>query len=62
MQELIDIGVNLTGSSFRKDLDDVIKRAQELNKGVIIKKGLQSGHADKSVGGSGVEEAFKYVL
>lgn len=40
----------------------VIKRAYELNKGVIIKKGLQSGHADKSAGGSGVEEAFKYVF
>ncbi len=40
----------------------VIKRAHELNKGVVIKKGLQSGHADKSAGGSGVEEAFKYVF
>ena len=40
----------------------VIARANELNKGVIIKKGLQSGHADKSAGGSGVEEAFKYVF
>ena len=26
----------------------VIARAHELNKGVVIKKGLQSGHADKS--------------
>lgn len=40
----------------------VIKRAHELKKGVIIKKGLQSGHADKSAGGSGIEEAFKYVF
>lgn len=40
----------------------VIARANELNKGVIIKKGLQSGHADKSAGGPGVEEAFKYVF
>lgn len=40
----------------------VIKRAHELNKGVIIKKGLQSGHADKSAGGTGVDEAFKYVF
>ena len=40
----------------------VIQRAHELNKGVIIKKGLQSGHADKSAGGSGVDEAFKYVF
>jgi aryl-alcohol dehydrogenase-like predicted oxidoreductase len=40
----------------------VIKHACELNKGVIIKKGLQSGHADKSAGGGGVEEAFEYIF
>ena len=40
----------------------VIARAAELNKGVVIKKGLQSGHADKSVGGSGVEQAFEYIF
>ena len=40
----------------------VIARAKELNKGVVIKKGLQSGHADKSAGGSGVEAAFQHVF
>ncbi len=40
----------------------VIARAHELNKGVVIKKGLQSGHADKSAGGSGVEQAFEYIF
>ena len=40
----------------------VIKRAHELNKGVIIKKGLQSGHADKSAGGGGIERAFEYIF
>ena len=40
----------------------VIARANELNKGVVVKKGLQSGHADKSAGGSGVETAFKHVF
>lgn len=40
----------------------VIKRAAELNKGVVIKKGLQSGHADKSAGGGGVEQAFEYIF
>lgn len=40
----------------------VIARAKELNKGVVVKKGLQSGHADKSAGGSGVESAFKHVF
>ena len=34
----------------------VIERADELNKGVVIKKGLQSGHADS------VEDAFRHVL
>lgn len=40
----------------------VLARAKELNKGVVVKKGLQSGHADKSAGGSGVEAAFKHVF
>ncbi|MDH5368489.1 MAG: aldo/keto reductase [Gammaproteobacteria bacterium] len=40
----------------------VIARAHELNKGVVVKKGLQSGHADKSAGGGGVEKAFKYIF
>ncbi len=40
----------------------VLQRAKELNKGVVIKKGLQSGHADKSAGGSGIEAAFKHVF
>jgi len=34
----------------------VIERARELNKGVVVKKGLQSGHADS------VEQAFRHVL
>lgn len=40
----------------------VIARAHELNKGVVIKKGLQSGHADAGAGGAGVEMAFEYVF
>lgn len=34
----------------------VIERAHELGKGVVIKKGLQSGHA------ASVEEAFRYIF
>ena len=34
----------------------VLERAYELNKGVVVKKGLQSGHAHN------VEDAFKHVL
>ena len=47
------------------DYDDerpVLELAERLNKGVIIKKGLQSGHADSVSGGSGVDAAFKHIL
>lgn len=40
----------------------VLELAEKLNKGVIIKKGLQSGHADKASGGSGVDASFKHIL
>jgi aryl-alcohol dehydrogenase-like predicted oxidoreductase len=40
----------------------VLQRAAELNKGILIKKGLQSGHADASAGGSGVEQALRFVF
>ncbi len=42
--------------------DPVLDRALELNKGVVIKKGLQSGHVDTKAGGEGIEEALKYVF
>ena len=40
----------------------VFNRAKELNKGVVVKKGLLSGHADAASGGSGIEKAFEHVL
>ena len=40
----------------------VLELAEKLNKGVIIKKGLQSGHADSAAGGSGIEKAFEHIL
>ncbi len=40
----------------------VFNRAKELNKGVVVKKGLLSGHADTASGGSGIEKAFRHVL
>ncbi len=40
----------------------VLTLAEKLNKGVIIKKGLQSGHADSASGGRGVESAFRHIL
>jgi len=42
--------------------DPVLDRALELNKGIVIKKGLQSGHADSKAGGDGIEQAIKYVF
>ncbi len=47
------------------DYDDekpVLALADKLNKGVIIKKGLQSGHADSASGGRGIEQAFRHIL
>ncbi len=47
------------------DYDDerpVLELAEKLNKGVIIKKGLQSGHADRASGGGGVDASFKHIL
>lgn len=40
----------------------VLEAAERLNKGVLIKKGLQSGHADSSAGGGGVETALRFVF
>ncbi len=40
----------------------VLEAAARLNKGVLIKKGLQSGHADAAAGGGGVEAALRFVF
>jgi len=40
----------------------VLEQALRLNKGVLIKKGLNSGHAAKSAGGAGIADAIRYVL
>lgn len=42
--------------------EPVIAEAHRLNKGVLVKKGLQSGHADASAGGDGVEGALRFVF
>lgn len=41
---------------------EVLALAKKLNKGVIIKKGLQSGHADSASGGRGVDKAFRHIF
>ncbi|MDH5710821.1 MAG: YchF/TatD family DNA exonuclease [Gammaproteobacteria bacterium] len=49
MHRYIDIGVNLTASSFRNDLDDVVKRA--LNAGVteMIVTGTDIDHSHRAI-------------
>ena len=41
---------------------EVLDRAGELNKGVVIKKGLLSGYAGVAADGSGIERSFEHVL
>ena len=59
--ENTDVIMATRNSSDHTD-DPVLDRALELNKGVIIKKGLQSGHADTKAGGGGIEQALNYVF
>lgn len=44
------------------DEAEVIALAHKLKKGVVVKKGLQSGHADTASGGGGVEQSISHVL
>ena len=59
--EHMDVVMATRNTSDHTD-DPVLDRALELNKGVVIKKGLQSGHADSKAGGAGIEEAISYVF
>ncbi|MCW8923825.1 MAG: YchF/TatD family DNA exonuclease [Gammaproteobacteria bacterium] len=49
MSEYIDIGVNLTGSSFRDDLDQVIERAVRAGVGQMIVTGTDVEHSRNAV-------------
>ncbi|MDH5387051.1 MAG: aldo/keto reductase [Gammaproteobacteria bacterium] len=40
----------------------VLDKAKELNKGVVVKKGLLSGYAGVAADGSGIERSFEHVL
>ncbi|MFK5985136.1 MAG: aldo/keto reductase [Pseudomonadota bacterium] len=59
--EHTDVVMATRNSSDHTD-DAVLDRALQLNKGVVIKKGLQSGHADSKAGGGGIEQAIEYVF
>lgn len=54
--------VMATSNLSYNDEADVIALAHKLSKGVVIKKGLQSGHADSASGGGGVEQSIAHVL
>ena len=49
MRRYIDIGVNLTGSSFRDDLDQVIGRAVIAGVAQMIVTGTDVEHSRKAV-------------
>jgi TatD DNase family protein len=50
MSEYIDIGVNLTGSSFSNDLDQVIQRARDAGVARMIVTGTDVHHSRKALG------------
>jgi TatD DNase family protein len=49
MTEYIDIGVNLTGSSFRNDLDDVVQRALDAGVSQMIVTGTDIHHSQAAL-------------
>jgi TatD DNase family protein len=49
MAEYIDIGVNLTGSSFKNDLDEVIQRAHAVGVGQMIVTGTDIDHSKAAI-------------
>jgi len=49
MHKYIDIGVNLTGSSFKKDLSQVIERAQQASVTQMIVTGTDVLHSDLAI-------------
>ena len=49
MQQYIDIGVNLTGSSFKTDTDEVIQRARDAGVVQMIVTGTSIDHSEKAL-------------
>lgn len=49
MTEYIDIGVNLTGSSFKNDLDEVVQRAQAVGVEKMIVTGTDIDHSKAAI-------------
>jgi TatD DNase family protein len=49
MKKYVDIGVNLTGSSFEKDIPQVIERAQSAGVEQLIVTGTDSQHSEQAL-------------
>jgi TatD DNase family protein len=49
MEKYIDIGVNLTGSSFKKDLESVVERAQAVGVERLIVTGTDVSHSEQAI-------------
>lgn len=49
MEKYIDIGVNLTGSSFKKDIPQVIERAQDAGVEKLIVTGTDITHSEQAI-------------
>lgn len=49
MKKYIDIGVNLTGSSFKKDTAQVIERAQQVGVAQLIVTGTNIQHSEQAI-------------
>lgn len=49
MKKYIDIGVNLTGSSFKKDIPQVIERAQQAGVSQLIVTGTNLRHSEQAL-------------
>jgi TatD DNase family protein len=49
MNKYIDIGVNLTGSSFKGDVGHVIERAQNVGVETLIVTGTDSQHSEQAI-------------
>lgn len=61
MSKYIDIGVNLTGSSFKDDVDQVIERAQQADVDTLIVTGTNSLHSEQAILLSERYEAICYA-
>ena len=49
MEKYIDIGVNLTGSSFKKDIPEVISRAHQVGVEKLIVTGTDVEHSEQAI-------------